>query len=395
MFGTAEEEAEVVFVIAGSGGGPGGPTAVLVGRCQRSLRFRVCSGGFRGGGGRFPKAGRSGGCHLESFRAGWRIYGVPSRPSLAAPPKQAAQPLPECGQVRPDGRSSGAPVLDDDDDEFAPPPAGEGSGSTGNPLDNAVLRMRDSPAHASRATGRFVGGGLGASRRKHRSGRIRARRRAQQSSCLPEAAGPDEVFAGRDQQAHRVARAGPGIEGLQCSARAWIEHRSLLQSFHGPIRQAWTLGGIINALNGNDPERAKAIALLALASLDQAAVDSGSWLLASEISLEAAPPFGAFARPRVLDQFEAKQSRLLDNRLVSILMSRLRDRDLFHTAKKNLGSGGGNQSTPRESLPAEEAEAEARAGMRTKVARARAKAKRRTPARSRTTNEVPVCERRV
>ena len=70
-----------------------------------------------------------------------------------------------------------------------------------------------------------------------------------------------------------AARSGPGLEGLQCSARAWIEHRSLLQRFHGPIRQAWTLGGIIDALNGNDPERAKAVALLALASsLDQAAV---------------------------------------------------------------------------------------------------------------------------
>ena len=86
-----------------------------------------------------------------------------------------------------------------------------------------------------------------------------------------------------------LAQSGPGLENLQCSARAWIEHRSLLQSYAGPIRQAWTLGGIIDSLNAGDHERAKATALLALASLDQAAVDGGNWVLASEIALEGGP----------------------------------------------------------------------------------------------------------
>ena len=110
---------------------------------------------------------------------------------------------------------------------------------------------------------------------------------------------------------------------------------------NGPIRQAWTLAGMVDAINDGDAELAKAIGLLGLASLDQAAVDGGSWLLASEISLEASPPFGAFARPRTLDQFEARQTRLLDARWVSILMGRIRERDAYHAAKRSLGGGGG------------------------------------------------------
>ncbi|CAE7842292.1 unnamed protein product, partial [Symbiodinium sp. KB8] len=138
-----------------------------------------------------------------------------------------------------------------------------------------------------------------------------------------------------------LSQSGPGLGQRPCTCRAWVEHRSLLQSFHGPIRQAWTLAGMVDAINDGDAELAKAIGLLGLASLDQAAVDGGSWLLASEISLEASPPFGAFGRPRTLDQFEARQTRLLDARWVSILMGRIREGDAYHAAKRSLGGGGG------------------------------------------------------
>ena len=100
-----------------------------------------------------------------------------------------------------------------------------------------------------------------------------------------------------------LCQTGPGQESrpctAPCTARA-CEHRSHLQSF-AAIRQAWTLGGIIDALNNNSPEEAKAIALLALAALDQSAVDAGNWLLAAEFSLENAPPFGADQRSRALE----------------------------------------------------------------------------------------------
>eukprot|EP00439_Symbiodinium_sp_Y106_P041363 s7398_g5.t1 len=397
-FGTAEEDAEVVFVIAGSGGGPGDlqrprPMALFVCCGQRSFRLRVRPGSLRGGGGRLPEVG----CHgaaIGKLQSGMEALlarlpaasardgpaadaGLPIQGSLGGKPKPGLQPLPgldpavvksarQAGvpeaqlqrmsalvsgarRLPAEPQRPGAPVLDDE--ELVQAPDGGGVGTASTPLDHAVLKMSEilQLMHRDRRGGSLeevldraegstdpAGTALGGGRSKaaaYQKLRNLLRSSPAEISKLIETQ-MNEDFA--------AARSGPGLEGLQCSARAWIEHRS----FHGPIRQAWTLGGIIDALNGNDPERAKAVALLALASLDQAAVDSGSWLLASEISLEGAPPFGAFARPRVLDQFEAKQSRLLDNRLVSILMSRIRDRGLFHTAKKNLGSSAGGPGFP-------------------------------------------------
>eukprot|EP00439_Symbiodinium_sp_Y106_P048495 s1593_g6.t1 len=145
-----------------------------------------------------------------------------------------------------------------------------------------------------------------------------------------------------------LSQSGPGQEGVRCTVRGWIEHRSLLQSFPGPIRNAWLLGGIVDAINNGETERAKAMALLGVAALDQAAID-GSWIIAAEVGLERSPPFSSFARPRVLDSFEAKQTKVLDPRWMGLLMSRLKERDSFHTAKRNLaqpaGSGQGAQGS--------------------------------------------------
>ena len=135
-------------------------------------------------------------------------------------------------------------------------------------------------------------------------------------------------------------QSGPRQEATVCSARGWIEHRSHLQQYAGPIRNAWLLGGIVDAINSGSPEQAKAMALLGIASLDQASIDGGNWLLASEYSLESAPPFSAFQRPRTLDPLESKQTRLLDQRWISLFMSRLKERDAFHSAKRNLTGGG-------------------------------------------------------
>ena len=65
----------------------------------------------------------------------------------------------------------------------------------------------------------------------------------------------------------------PRQEGTACSARGWIEHRSHLQQYAGPIRSAWLLGGIVDAINAGSPEQAKSMALLDIASLDQASID--------------------------------------------------------------------------------------------------------------------------
>ena len=105
------------------------------------------------------------------------------------------------------------------------------------------------------------------------------------------------------------------------------------------------MGGIVDAINAGSPEQAKAMALLGIASLDQASIDGRNWLLAAEYSLESAPPYSSFQRPRALDPLEAKQTKLLDQRWVSVFMSRLKERDSFHSAKRSnaQGSGSGHQ----------------------------------------------------
>ncbi|CAE7248000.1 unnamed protein product [Symbiodinium sp. CCMP2592] len=115
--------------------------------------------------------------------------------------------------------------------------------------------------------------------------------------------------------------------------------RRHLQAYAGPIRQAWTLASIIDLLNSGNSEQAKAVALLAVAALDLAAIDNGSWLLASEFSMDIQPPFSSFQRPRQLDPLESRQSRVIDPRWISLYMSRIRERDAYHTAKRNLGGG--------------------------------------------------------
>ena len=143
------------------------------------------------------------------------------------------------------------------------------------------------------------------------------------------------------------AQTGPFQDDRKLTVRGWLEHRSHLQSFAGPIRQGWTLATIVDLINAGNVEQAKASALLAIAALDQSAIDSGNWLLASEFAMDAAPPFGSFQRPRVMDALETKQTRILDPRWVSLFMARIRERDAFHTAKKNLSgaSSGGPSST--------------------------------------------------
>ena len=62
------------------------------------------------------------------------------------------------------------------------------------------------------------------------------------------------------------------------------------------------------------------------------------------------PPFGSFQRPRVLDALEAKQTRIIDPRWISLFMARIRERDAFRSAKKNLSgaSSGAPTAPPRD-----------------------------------------------
>eukprot|EP00439_Symbiodinium_sp_Y106_P035723 s3873_g4.t1 len=136
------------------------------------------------------------------------------------------------------------------------------------------------------------------------------------------------------------AQTGPHQEERRLTVRGWLEHRSHLQSFAGPIRQGWTLATIVDLLNSGQAEQAKATALLAIAALDQSAIDNGNWLLAAEFSMDHQPPFASFQRPRTLDNLEAKQTRIVDPRWISLFMARIRERDAFHIRQSSTSPGG-------------------------------------------------------
>ncbi|CAE7460074.1 unnamed protein product [Symbiodinium sp. CCMP2592] len=260
--------------------------------------------------------------------------------------------------LAPEPRGRGNDPLDDEPSEEEDPGGGAGSS---DPVKQAVVKMsrildvlhRDRKAAnledlLDKAEGGDGGQGSSGSRSKaaayNRLRTMLVKNPQEISKSIEELIAEDFL----------LSQGGPGQEAARCTVRGWIEHRSLLQSFPGPIRNAWLLGGIVDAINSGEVERAKSMALLGVAALDQAAID-GSWVIASEIGLERAPPFGSFSRPRVLDTYESKQTKILDSRWMSVLMARLKERDSFHTANKNLGqqsgvqpsgAGGGAPNTP-------------------------------------------------
>ena len=135
-------------------------------------------------------------------------------------------------------------------------------------------------------------------------------------------------------------RTQPGTASVLTTSRAWVEHRSRLGPYPSTIRAAWLIGGIHDALKNQDVEQARARCCLALAAIDQAAMDAGSWTLAQEFLLELPPPYSSFAQRRSLDPAEQQSTRLVDDRFLEVMMWRLKDRDSFHESKKRLSHAG-------------------------------------------------------
>ena len=136
---------------------------------------------------------------------------------------------------------------------------------------------------------------------------------------------------------HRVQ--APGLPSATLNARAWVEHRSRL----GPHKTAafccWSAAGILDDLIAGKPAHARAKAALLILQLDQTAIDRGSWVFSSELSLEQSPPFAALAShslPAVGDG-ESPFSHLLDGRWAEICLSHLKDTEDFLTKRRALG----------------------------------------------------------
>ncbi len=125
-------------------------------------------------------------------------------------------------------------------------------------------------------------------------------------------------------------RTAPGSSAVAATSRGWLEHRSRLGHYPATVRFAWVLAGVHDCLR----QQARARCALALAAIDQSALDGGSWGLAQEFLLELPPPYQSFANKMMPEQHEQISTRLADDRLMELLMWRLKDRDSFLESKK-------------------------------------------------------------
>ena len=75
-----------------------------------------------------------------------------------------------------------------------------------------------------------------------------------------------EDFAGQ--------RTAPGLDGATMTARGWLEHRSRVQQYAGPVRWGWQTAGVLDALLAGRNEEAKARLCLMLCALDQSSLDA-------------------------------------------------------------------------------------------------------------------------
>ena len=132
-------------------------------------------------------------------------------------------------------------------------------------------------------------------------------------------------------------RSAPSSHQLVASARGWLEHRSRLGHYPGTVRFAWIIAGALDNLRQGEVHQARARLCLALAAVDQAAIDQGNWSLAQEVLLEAAAPMGSFQNRRV-DNTDQVATKLLDERFVDLMLWRIKDCDSYIEARKRLAS---------------------------------------------------------
>ena len=166
-----------------------------------------------------------------------------------------------------------------------------------------------------------------------------------------------QAIEGQMEEDFSAVRAQPGSSMVMTTSRAWVEHRSRIGYYPSTIRAAWLLAGVHDSLKNQEFDQARARCCLALAAIDQSAMDQGNWALAQEFLLELPPPYGSFSNRRPVDPSEHQSTRLVDDRFLEVMMWRLKDRDSFHESKKRLstakakvgpgGDGGPPKPTPK------------------------------------------------
>lgn len=152
--------------------------------------------------------------------------------------------------------------------------------------------------------------------------------------------------------------AAPGLSTSLVSARGWLEHRSKIQNYATSVRPAWLMAGVWDCLRHDKIGEARARAALAVAVMDQHGCDRGSWLLASEATLEIPPPFSAFSQHTPPEPWELQHSQLIDPRWVELFLAKLKDLAEYQEKKSKLGGKGKRAEEPA----AKDGKSEATAG---------------------------------
>ena len=165
-----------------------------------------------------------------------------------------------------------------------------------------------------------------------------AARRVLRSSLLES---PEEIYQLVERYMKEdlsLATQTPGQPVPVLSARAWIERRSKIGNYKTSAHCAWSAGGILDALIAGNTALARARASLLVLMLVQTAVDRGSWVLSSELSLEPPPPLSVLAlhTPPNVGDGELPFSRLLDPRWAEVCLAHLREAEDYVSRRSKL-----------------------------------------------------------
>ena len=132
----------------------------------------------------------------------------------------------------------------------------------------------------------------------------------------------------------------PGLEASSSfTARGWVEHRSHIGAYKAVAHCSWGAAGILDSLRRGRVAEARARSALLLLQIDQSCVDKGSWVLASELSLENPPPFHNLTNhtpPDVLGG-DLPFSKILDQRWAEVTLAFLKDRDDYISRRRAIG----------------------------------------------------------
>lgn len=125
----------------------------------------------------------------------------------------------------------------------------------------------------------------------------------------------------------------PGSAPAAVSSRGWLELRSKAQSFATPVRFLRAVAGIHDCLRANRVAEARARCVLLMAQGGQLSIDRGSWVVASELALEPAPPMASFAQHTLPTESEPPYTRLIDGRWFDLFLQKLQDYDSLSEKK--------------------------------------------------------------